>query len=125
MHRSPQEITAVQQASAGLLGFACPGKPLRTRYRSTRLVAEWLDPLLLAYKARWVSLSSFHSIPVFHLPLIEQSTEQASSPATSPGSERPSLPTMWGLNKPVDEPGASWPGIAVGLFASFAGILYG
>lgn len=32
---------------------------------------------------------------------------------------------MLGLNKPVDEPGASWPGITVGLFAAFAGILYG
>lgn len=32
---------------------------------------------------------------------------------------------MLGLNKPVDEPGAAWPGITVGLFASFAGILYG
>jgi len=30
-----------------------------------------------------------------------------------------------GLNKPADEPGAAWPGIMVGLFASFAGILYG
>lgn len=32
---------------------------------------------------------------------------------------------MLGLNKPADEPGAAWPGIMVGLFASFAGILYG
>ncbi|KAM0707171.1 hypothetical protein Q7P35_006502 [Cladosporium inversicolor] len=32
---------------------------------------------------------------------------------------------MLGLNKPADEPGAAWPGITVGLFASFAGILYG
>ena len=32
---------------------------------------------------------------------------------------------MLGLNKPVDEPGAAWPGITIGLFASFADILFG
>lgn len=32
---------------------------------------------------------------------------------------------MLGLNKPANEPGAAWPAICVGLFAAFAGILYG
>ncbi|OTA32691.1 hypothetical protein BTJ68_07738 [Hortaea werneckii EXF-2000] len=32
---------------------------------------------------------------------------------------------MLGINKPADEHGAAWPSILVGLFAAFAGILYG
>lgn len=35
------------------------------------------------------------------------------------------LPSMLGLNKPEGEPGAALPSILVGLFAAFAGILYG
>lgn len=31
----------------------------------------------------------------------------------------------FGLQKPKDEPGAAWPAIMVGMFAAFAGILYG
>ncbi|KAI7082643.1 putative transporter [Hortaea werneckii] len=31
----------------------------------------------------------------------------------------------FGLQKPTDEPGAAWPAIMVGMFAAFAGILYG
>jgi len=30
-----------------------------------------------------------------------------------------------GIHKDVDEPGAAWPAIVVGMFAAFAGILYG
>lgn len=30
-----------------------------------------------------------------------------------------------GFNKPQDEAGKAWPSIMVGLFAAFAGILYG
>lgn len=29
------------------------------------------------------------------------------------------------LPKPTDEPGASWPAIAIGFFVAFGGVLYG
>jgi hypothetical protein len=29
------------------------------------------------------------------------------------------------LKKPADVPGQSWPGIAVGLFVAFGGVLFG
>lgn len=126
MQRSLQEITEVLQASTGLLG-SCLSREALYAWACIYAIdkAEKLSPLLLAYKPRWSSLLPIHSALLIHLRSISQSNRPDSPSCTSSGCERPSLPTMLGLNKPVDEPGAAWPGITVGLFASFAGILYG
>jgi hypothetical protein len=99
--------------------------PLRTRYGPTQSIAEELSPLLFAYKPGWSSLLTIHLGLPIHFRSISQPNRPGFPSCNSSGCEHLSLPTMLGLNKPVDEPGASWPGITVGLFASFAGILYG
>ncbi len=31
----------------------------------------------------------------------------------------------FGIHKPADEPGATWPAICLGLFVAFGGVLFG
>jgi hypothetical protein len=126
MQRSLQETTEVLQASTGLLG-SCLSREALYAWACIYAIdeAEELSPLLLAYKPRWSSLFPIRSALPIHLRSISQSNRPDFPSCTSSGCKRPFLLTMLGLNKPVDEPGAAWPGITVGLFASFAGILYG
>jgi hypothetical protein len=125
LHSSLHEITEVQQTTARLLGSCLSPKP------STHPVWIYaMDSRQVGSTAVRINTSVVFASPkalrLSKSPSINQPTRQALSlSCTSPGCEQSYLPTMLGLNKPVDEPGAAWPGITVGLFASFAGILYG